>query len=306
MKKNIQILSAPSILGLRPTGVEKLAESLLSNGLKEKLKSHDSVVVVPTYNDGYNNVRTKDDSILNAEKLEQFSWGLYEELSNVVTLHKFPVVLGGDCSILIGIAAALKSIGTYGILFMDAHADFYLPEQSPTGEAADMDLAIITGRGPDGLANMNNLAPYIREEHVFHLGQRDAEEAKRYGSKDIQDTQINCFDYRLFKNEGVHAIAKKIIDTTSNLKVHGYWLHFDTDVLSDDENPAVDYRLTGGLSFDQCEYLLGTFLKSLPVIGMSITIFNPSLDTKGDISKKITTCIVNAFEMQSDSGVMGI
>jgi hypothetical protein len=36
---DIEIISAPSILGLKPTGVEKLGESLLASGLAENLGS---------------------------------------------------------------------------------------------------------------------------------------------------------------------------------------------------------------------------------------------------------------------------
>ena len=74
---------------------------------------------------------------------------------------------------MIGVGVALKSIGTFGLIYIDAHADFYLPRQTPTGEAADMDLAIITGRGPSILTSINAMHPYFLEKHVFHVGQRD-------------------------------------------------------------------------------------------------------------------------------------
>ena len=48
------------------------------------------------------------------------------------------------------LGAALRRTGRrHGLLFLDGNADFYQPEASPTGEAADMDLALCTGRGPD-------------------------------------------------------------------------------------------------------------------------------------------------------------
>jgi arginase len=207
----------------------------------------------------------------------------------------FPLVLGGDCSILIGIMAALKSKGTYGLIFCDAHADFYLPEQSITGEAADMDLALVTGRGPDSLTNLGDLRPYVKDAHVFHIGQRDAEEAKRYGSQAIQDTAIHCFDWQLFRNNNPERLIDMIVNKANALKLDGYWLHFDTDVLSDDENPAVDYRLPGGFSFSECEHLLKKIVALVPVAGMSVTIFNPSLDPDGRIASRLVQCMEYIF-----------
>src|SRR5262245_55938359 len=57
-----------------------------------------------------------------------------------------PLILGGDCTLLLGVFSAVPH-GT-GLWFVDGHADFFDGESSPTGEAADMDLAILTGHGP--------------------------------------------------------------------------------------------------------------------------------------------------------------
>jgi arginase family enzyme len=56
--------------------------------------------------------------------------------------------LGGDCSILIGVAAAVRqAVGPFGLVFIDGHPDYLDGASSPTGEAADMELAILTGHG---------------------------------------------------------------------------------------------------------------------------------------------------------------
>lgn len=294
-ERTIQLIAAPSILGLRPTGVEKLPEALLKQGLKEKLNSKNPVVHVPVFNNAYDPERSKTNFLLNEQTLLPFSLSLSRAILQMSRDDIFPLVLGGDCSILIGIMAALKSKSTYGLIFCDAHADFYLPEQSTTGEAADMDLALVTGRGPDSLTDLGDLRPYVKDEHVFHIGQRDAEEAKRYGSQAIQDTAIHCFDWPLFRDNDSDTLIDTIVNKANALKLDGYWLHFDTDVLSDDENPAVDYRLPGGFSFAECEHLLKKIVASVPVAGMSVTIFNPSLDRDGRIASRLVQCMERVF-----------
>ena len=284
----MQIISAPSILGLKPTGVEKLPESLLSNGLFESLGCQKSIVNVPTQNSTYSLNRDKN-SCLNTEGIRLFSGDLAKELSPVLKQKDFALVLGGDCSILIGICSALKANGTYGLLFYDAHADFYQPEKSVTGELADMDLAIVTGRGPDILTDINHLKPYVADDHVIHIGQRDWEETKKYGSQDIRETAVRCFDYEAIKKAGIQPSLKAIEQQINTLNVDGFWIHFDTDVLSDNENPAVDYRLPGGFTFDEGEQILKGLLSTNKIVGMSVTIFNPKLDDEqGSIAKKLT------------------
>jgi len=75
------------------------------------------------------------------------------------------------------------------------------------------------------------------------------------------------------------------------LDLDGFWIHFDTDVISDDENPAVDYRLPGGITFKEAEHLLSRLMQTGKITGVSVTIFNPALDKTGEIAIKIADCL---------------
>lgn len=298
-RHNIQIISAPSILGLKPTGVEHLGKSLLTSGLAENLGTKHPVVHVPTLNNLYDKKRDTETSCLNAKPLKDFSVALSKVVSKTINENRFAFVLGGDCSILIGAMLALKAKGSFGIIFLDAHADFYEPEKSTTGEAADMDLAIITGRGPKIWTNINNLQPYVKDENVIHIGQRDWKETKKYGSSDIRKTAVKCFSLNDIKKAGMNVTITEVLQHINQLEVEGFWIHFDTDVLSDKINPAVDYRLDGGLVFKQAEHLIKNLLSTDRIIGISVTIFNPALDKDNAISKNIADSIGRAFSTTS-------
>ncbi len=289
--RDIQIITAASILGLKPSGVETLASTLLSLGLQNRLHAQSPPIEVPTLNYLYTNRRDSHTNIINGEALRTFSIDLSLAMQGTDIDKKFLLVLGGDCSILIGIMHALKSKGDYGLFFLDAHADFYEPEKSTTGETADMDLAIVTGRGPELLTNISGAKPYVKDEDVVHIGQRDMLEAKKYNSQDIRTTNINCFDESFLHHSGVDVTIHEIERKIEKNKVDGFWIHFDTDVIDDDSNPAVDYRLPGGLSFQQCKDVLSSLRSRFPIIGMSVTIFNPSLDEDKSIARKLTTML---------------
>lgn len=292
---DIGIISAPSNLGLRPTGVELLAASLLDAGLAETTGVQHPVIHVPTLNRFYNPARDTVTHCLNPVAIRNFSLTLGKAMSDTWPQHRFALVLGGDCSILLGIMPALKARGNYGLIFIDAHADFYEPEKSTTGEVADMDLALVTGRGPELLTNINNQRPYVRDEQVIHIAQRDWEETQHFGSQDIRKTAITRFDMEYIEKNGIQNTTSELIQHINSLTVDGYWIHFDTDVLADEINPAVEYHLPGGLLFDQATYLLHHLLSTQRIAGMSITIFNPKLDKDGHIARHITGCIGRAF-----------
>src|SRR5687767_10516508 len=125
--RGLKIISAPSILGLKLSGVEQLPDSLLSSGLAIKLQSTHPVEHVPTLNHLYSRIRDSQTNCLNAVAVRNFSLELSKIVSETVLKKQFPFLLGGDCSILIGVMPALKALGNYGLIFLDAHADFYEP-----------------------------------------------------------------------------------------------------------------------------------------------------------------------------------
>jgi arginase len=295
MQPDIELISAPSILGLKPNGVEHLAGRLLSAGLDTQLNHPRPVLHVPTLNTQYSGLRDPATNCLNPDPMVEFSRRLAETIASTVKQQRFAFVLGGDCSILLGIMPGLKKIGSYGLVFLDAHADFYAPEQSPTGEVADMDLAIVTGRGPDKLTNVNGLKPYVQDAHVIQVGQRDAAEAAQYGSGDISDTTIRVYDFAAIEKNGIETVTSSVISHIREWDTDGFWLHFDTDVLSDDANSAVEYHLPGGLRFDQVEYFIRQLLLTGRMAGISVTIFNPLMDADNNIARNITATLIAAF-----------
>jgi arginase len=291
------IIDAPSILGLQPIGVQHLPEALKAAGLMKKLKAEYAgrILSLP-----YNPQRDKPTLLLNPDTIRAFSLQLAEKVISVLHKKQFPIVLGGDCSILIGHLLALRQMGSssrsgdrYGLFFIDGHADFYQPEASLTGEVADMDLAIVSGRGPDILTNIEGLKPLVLDQDVVVFGYRDREQAASYGSQDVYETNMHVFDLQKVHTLGITHAASLAIENLMKDDLAGFWIHLDVDVLDDAIMPAVDYRLDGGgLSFSDLSELLKIILGSGCAVGMDITIFNPLLDVDGSITRRFVSSIV--------------
>ena len=287
--KPFAIIDAPSILGLRPTGVELLPEALKAAGLLEKLNAEYVGKITPPEYDAKRDEKTL---LLNPKAIRDYSKQLANAVAGVLQAKRFPIVLGGDCSITIGNLLALRRIGRYGLFFMDGHADFYQPEASPTGEVADMDLAIVSGRGPEILSNIDGLKPLVRDEDVVLFGNRDAEQAASYGSQDVRETSINVFDIGRIKETGVPDTALMAIKKIVKPGTQGFWIHIDVDVLNDNDMHAVDYRISGGLGYNDLSQLVQILLRTGKAVGMDVTIFNPKLDLDGSIARRLVSSLV--------------
>lgn len=288
------IIDAPSILGLQPTGVQYLPEALKAAGLMSKLGAEYGGQVSPL---GYSPERDKSTLLLNPDSIRAFSLQLADAVTLVLRKKQFPLVLGGDCSILIGNLLALRRLGRYGLFFIDGHADFYQPQASPTGEVADMDLAIVSGRGPDILTNIDGLKPLVLDQDIVVFGYRDAEQSSSYGSQDVRDTNMHVFDLQFVRKTGtITAASSQALEKLVNDELGGFWIHLDADVLDDLIMPAVDYRLGGGgLSFSELTELLKTLVDSGRAVGMDITIFNPRLDLDGSITQRFVLSLVQGL-----------
>ena len=285
------VIEAPSVLGLRPTGVETLPEALLGAGLAVKLRARRAGRVEPP---PYDNRRDPETLMLNSHGIADYTPKLAHAIGEVVNSAEFPVVLGGDCSIVLGGLLALRRRGRYGLLFVDGHADFYQPEANINGEAASSDLALASGRGPDLMTMFEGYRPLVRDADVVVLGFRDAEEAERYGSQPLPPV-LRAIDLAELRRSGAEAVAREAATLLSRDGLDGFWIHLDVDVLDDAIMPAVDYRMPDGVSWHELDTVLRTALGSRRAVGMDVTIFNPHLDHDGAIARDLVDTLVGAL-----------
>ncbi len=286
------VIEAPSILGLKPSGVEALPEALIRAGLIDRLGARHAGRVEPRT--AYSPVRDETRT-LNARGIAAFSRQLADAVEAVLDRGEFPVVLGGDCSILLGNLLALRRRGRYGLLFVDGHADFYQPEANPNGEAASMDLAFATGRGPEVVTDIEGRRPLVADADVVVFAYRDAAEQAEYGSQPLPPA-VCAMDLPLVRTHGIDAAARAAVARlTRRDGPEGFWIHVDADVLDDAIMPAVDYRLPGGLSWDELRAVLRAARATTRAVGVDITIYNPALDPDGAGARGLVDAVADLF-----------
>lgn len=288
------IIDAPSDLGLRRTGVDGLPDALRAAGLLEGLPDvrYAGRLSVPAYNP----LRATPTAVLNLDGIRAFSLRLAERVAFTLDLGRFPLVLGGDCSILLGASLALRRRGRFGLFFIDGHSDFYSAESEPNGEMASMELAVVTGREPAELANLDGRRPLVREEDVVVFGFRDAEIAAAYGSPDVRQTAMHIFDLKEVRRLGAAAAARRGLEALEASGVEGFWVHLDADVLNDEVMPAVEYRMPDGLWPQELTEALAVVLASPLAVGMEVTIYNATFDNaERSAARALAQAVTAAF-----------
>ncbi|MEV6397470.1 arginase family protein [Streptomyces sp. NPDC051907] len=292
--RELVVIEAPSVLGLRPSGVEELPDALLDAGLLEGLDAARAGRVEPPAYDARRDAAT---GILNPGGIARYSVRLADAVGDVLDGGRFPVVLGGDCSILLGSLLALRRRGRHGLLFLDGHTDFYQPAAEPAGEAASMELALATGRGPRLLADLEGRGPLLRDEDVVAFGFRDAAESAAAGMQPLPP-ELHAIDLDAVRALGAAEAARRAVDLLGGGgegESAGYWVHLDVDVLDDAIMPAVDYRQPGGLGWAELESVLAAALTDERAVGFDVAIFNPRLDPGQTIAARLAACLRGAL-----------
>jgi arginase len=275
--------------------VQQLPDALRAAGLLEHLKTttQRGRLSVPTWIPRFQGVT----DVANAEGIVDFAYRLAAQVGAVLDHDEFPLILGGDCSILLGSALALRRRGRYGLFHIDGHADFYTPDTEFNGEAASMDLALVTGHGPDVLTDLDGLRPLVDESDAVLFAYRDAQFTEGDGSPDVRKSSVRVHDLESVRRNGVREAARDALASLVTAGVRGVFIHLDADVLNDDVMPAVDYRMPDGLWPHELTAVLAQLLESGVIVGMEVTIYNPTFDDAARTAgRRLVGCIGDAFE----------
>jgi arginase len=285
--KEFALIEAPSNLGLKEPqpGVEPGVKFFPSVMEKEGFASLAGINRKSRVNGpAYSGEIDSESKVRNAAKIIDYSQELADVIDEHIQKKDIPVVIGGDCSILIGASLSLKRIGNYGLFFIDGHTDYVLPHQSGSNGAAGMDLAIVTGNGHNKLTNIENLKPYIEEKNVFCFGNRDLSEDWYVNA--IVQSNIHYYDLPALRAKTIPFITRKFLEMVASKKLDGFWIHLDVDVLNDDLMPCVDSRQMDGLNYKELEQTLSPLIQSAYFRGIDVTILDPTLDEKGSYGKQ--------------------
>ena len=193
----------------------------------------------------------------------------------------FTLVLGGDCSVLLGALLGLSRGRDLGLVYIDAHSDFNTIESSETGGVAGMDLALATGRGSSELARLRGERPLVSDADVVAVGVRapDGDFAR-----------------------GMIPVAPPIAsEVLSRLGDRDFFVHLDVDAIDPSFMPFVDTPERGGLDPATLQSLLAQLVRHPRAVGMEVTIYDPRHDADSRGAALLADILEGAFGRPTES-----
>lgn len=258
-------------------GEERAPAALRAAGLVERLGARDAGAVEARIRDSR---RDPASGVVGAADVRAMAAEIAARVASIREAGERPLLIGGDCTLLLGVFAALPA--GCGLWFVDGHADFFDGESSPTGEAADMELAILTGHGPAGL--VDGEAP-LEPEAVVLVGHRPSERHADAAEENARlDPAIAALTAPEVRERGPAAVGAW---AAGRLAERPTWLHLDLDVLDEAALPAVSYPQPSGLEWAELAELARPLLAATNLLGVSIADFNPDRDAEGDQARRV-------------------
>jgi len=282
MDREIAIVGAPSSIGIKPyengepRALDQAPGVYRRLGLVSRLGADDQGDVTPL---PYRDFVRPPGRTRNESEMVSYSQDLADRVAGLAKQARFAIVLGGDCSIVLGSLWGLRRAGRsrVGLAYLDGHADFATPMESRTGSVASMCLGLAVGRSESPLARLDGDGPLARPDDVALVGRRDEHEPW-YGHEALHASAVLDLPHATVGNTGYGRVAGTVLERVARADLDGFWIHLDADVLDAAVMPAVDSPEPGGPDLDQLAELLRPLVNHPKALGMELTIYDPKLD----------------------------
>ncbi len=295
----IALIGAPSSAAAFLAGSEKAPAALRAAGLVERLQSAGYEVI--DHGDCAPRLFADDDEHKRARNLKEIVAGLNDlkvRAELAVKSGALVLVLGGDCAQVIGLLTGVRRYYKHvNLLWFDRDADLNTPASTPSGRIDGMVVAHVIGKGAPELVRFWGESPLVREPDVtlFGIDRLDPPEQEFLSKSPMR--HVYAAD---IQTKGGSAAARDGLAYV-HADAHAFVLHLDTDVIAQEEFPAVNVPASGGLRLEDVRAALGEFVKHKNLLGVSVAQYNPDKDSDGSGAKKLVDLLVGVLSARLEA-----
>jgi arginase len=208
------------------------------------------------------------------------------EVEKAASAQEFPLVLGGDHSIVLGTLAGLsaaykKQDLTMGMLYVDAHGDFNTDETTPSGNIHGECVSASCGYGLPELTNLYFEGQKINPENICYVALRDVDPGEKVLMKKAGVTAFTMSD---IDRQGFQSVLKQVTSFFKS-RVDVIHISFDMDSIDPMFAPGTGVAVPGGLNYREALLLMEEMAQTNMVRSAEIVEVNPILDVRNQTAK---------------------
>jgi arginase len=222
-----------------------------------------------------------DDGLM--PRLAAINEGIAAFVERTIRRGERPLCISGDCCAAIGAVTGLQRAGIAPrLVWLDAHGDFNTPETTPSGFLGGMPLAMLTGRGD--LTLLNQLRTQVVDDSAVVLSD----------ARDLDPLERDA----LASSSVIHVKSVEALRSVDfgDAPVH---VHFDPDIITPVEAPAMPYATPGGPTVADLERVLSAFAARTHIGSVSLTAWAVDRDASGETRTAVWRVLRAVLEASS-------
>ncbi|MEV8096946.1 arginase family protein [Kitasatospora sp. NPDC085879] len=304
MPREIALLGVPSCAGTHGPGQEKAPAAVRAAGLVEGLRGaglsvhdHGDLPAVPFRTDPAHRNRQ------NLASVAEVARSVAGKVGALLDDGALPLVIGGDCTITLGVTAALvERHPDAGLIYFDGDLDLSVPATTLSGILDTMVVAHLLGEGAPELTGLGPRTPLLPADALtafgydpVELGPAEVELLTRYGLRTHPCTEVTA--------PGTDPVAAARAARRALAEGHSrLLLHFDVDVIDSTELPLADFpHFNQGLPLAVALDCLAEFARAPQLAAVVVTEINPHRDPDGSLLRTLTDGLVRALAAAPDT-----
>jgi arginase len=292
------LLGVPSSAGAHTPGQEKAVAALRRAGLTAALQTAGCTVI--DHGDLPLSIWHPDPGHRRAQNLSlvaDVARATADRVEEVVRAGHLPLVVGGDCTVTVGVVSGLLRAGQDpSLLYFDGGVDLYVPDTQPEGHLDSMGVAHLIGEpgATPALSGLGPRSPLLEPERILFYGPCLTH------TEDAETGVLTRRRMRAFPlDEVAGRAAAAAEEARAVVEGHGapFLVHFDVDVLDFVESPIADVpHYEHGMTLADAMASLRVFVASPRFAGLVLTEINPDHgDPDGTAIEKFVAALALAI-----------
>jgi arginase len=273
----IALLGAPMSAAALAPGGEGAPSALRKAGFTPKLQS--AGYEVTDLGDDPAQVYQPDTESPRARNLPRVLAGLEALRPRVELAVKsgaLPVILGGDCTIVLAVVAGLRRYyRNVSLLYADADADLQTPATTTSGCVDGMVVSHLAGRGASEMVRFWSEPPLVRDPDLALFGVSRLDPAEE---QVLQTAPLRRYLAEDIRRKSPAKMASEAIERIHG-NAHEFVLHFDVDVIANFQTtnlPSAD-----GLRAEEVREAFEVFMEQPHLAAIVVSGYNPERDADG-------------------------
>lgn len=293
--RRVVLMGVASSAGTHHAGQEHAPLALRTAGFADRLRS--GGLAVEDRGDLLHEVFAVDEMGSTARNLPavvRVAWAVADAVAGILAEGALPVILGGDCTLTIGVVAgAQRHDPATGLLYFDGDADLATPATTGSGVLDAMGIAHLLGLADTELARLGVGVPMLSDERLALLGYDETDPETYAATVLAEHPALTRFaDHQLRADPAGCATAA--VDAVTRHSAHPV-VHFDVDAVDSRDLPLANFPHYGtGVPLRAAAKAL-TILCSARPAAVVLTEVNPSYDPTGHQLARYVDAVAGAI-----------